>query len=73
MSAPKDLFGQELAVGDTVAFMRPNYRSLCLATILKITPKTVLVEYELHYSNRDGTPIKAEFRSDAGQLIKRPQ
>jgi hypothetical protein len=68
MTAPKDLFGQELAVGDTVAFMRPNYRSLCLATILKITPKTVLVEYTLHYGD-----IKAEFRSDAGQLIKKPQ
>jgi hypothetical protein len=68
MSSPKDLFGQELAVGDTVAFMRPSYRSLCLATILKITPKTILVEYTVHYSDH-----KQEFRSAANQLIKKPQ
>lgn len=68
MSGPTDLFGQELAVGDTVAFMRPNYRSLCLAKILKITKMTILVEYELHYGG-----MKAEFRSDCGQMIKKPQ
>jgi len=66
VNTPTDLFGQELAVGDTVALMRPQYRELCLAKIIKITAKTVLVEYEHHYAG------KREFRSDAGQLIKKP-
>ena len=46
-----DFLGIELAVGDFVAAIRPNYRELVLGKIVKLTPKKVQVEYRLHYGN----------------------
>ena len=42
----KDFFGNDLQVGNTVAFMQLNYRSLKQGTIIKITDKIVFIEHE---------------------------
>lgn len=41
----KDIFGNELQVGDTVATMVKDYRELEVAKIIAFTPKQVRVEY----------------------------
>lgn len=41
----KDFLGNELAVGDKVACLEKDYKNLMKATIIKITAKTILVEY----------------------------
>lgn len=41
----KDVFGNELALGDTVAFYAPGYRDMIIGTIIKFTTKQVRVEY----------------------------
>lgn len=51
----KDILGQELAVGDLVAFNPPRYKGLTLGTIVKFSPKMVTVEYNLHYGPSDTT------------------
>lgn len=53
----KDFVGLELAEGDFVAAMRPNYRDLVLGRIIKMTPKKVRVEYKLHYGNSMDTHL----------------
>lgn len=40
-----DIFGNELSVGDRVAFMEPQYRNLLIGIIVRITPKKVRVSY----------------------------
>lgn len=47
----KDFVGQELAVGDTVAFYRPGYREFVLGKVIKFTPQKIKVEYQRHYGN----------------------
>lgn len=41
----KDFFGNELNVGDTVAFEQPRYRNLVLGTIVGFTAHNVRVIY----------------------------
>ena len=41
----KEFYGVEVKLGDRVVCMVKNYRSLMEATVIKITDKTVLVEY----------------------------
>jgi hypothetical protein len=41
----RDYFGNELAVGDTVAFCEPGYRNLITGQILNFTPQKVRVKY----------------------------
>lgn len=42
----KDVFGNELSVGDTVAFNEPGYTyRLCTGTIVKFTPKKLVIEW----------------------------
>lgn len=41
----KDVFGNELSIGDTVAFMVPGYvYALRTGTIVKFTPQKILIE-----------------------------
>lgn len=42
----KDFFGNDLQIGDTVAFMRKEYRYLIEGKVIKITAKTILIEHE---------------------------
>lgn len=41
----KDYFGQELEIGDRVAFYAPGYRSFTTGTVIKFTPQQIRVEY----------------------------
>lgn len=42
----KDLFGNELAIGDVVGFNPPRYKGLVLATVVGFTPKMVKLSYK---------------------------
>lgn len=61
----KDFLGIDLAEGDFVAAIRPNYRELVLGQIVKITPKKVRVEYKLHYGTSTDTHLY-----DSSSLVK---
>lgn len=61
----KDFVGQELVVGDFVAFVRPQYRELALGQITSFTPKKVHVSYKLHYANSMN-----DFLSDPFNLVR---
>lgn len=41
-----DFFGNEISIGDTVAFMQKGYRIFLTGTVVKITEKTLLIEHE---------------------------
>lgn len=41
----RDFLGNELNVGDKVVCIELDYKNLKKATITKITPKTIFVEY----------------------------
>jgi hypothetical protein len=45
MSIMNDFQGKPLALGDQVAFPRPNYRGLTLGTVVAFTPKKIRLEY----------------------------
>lgn len=60
-----DFFNVELNIGDTVAFMQKNYRTLKVGTIKKITEKMVFIEHERF--NVGGTETKQEHN----QVIKK--
>jgi len=64
----KDFFGQELQVGDSVAFMEPQYRNMTHGKILKITPKMMLLEYPCWYDKK----VIITFRATPDQVIKNP-
>lgn len=40
-----DFFGNKISVGDTVAFIAQGHRELINGTVIKLTTKTVLIEY----------------------------
>lgn len=41
----KDIFGNEVAIGDTVAFVSPFSKGLMTGKIVKFTPKGVKIGY----------------------------
>ena len=46
MNTALDYFGNEIKVGDTVAFMQTGYRNLMLGVISSITEKAVIITHE---------------------------
>lgn len=63
-----DFFGQPLAIGDTVAFMEPNYRNMVTGVIVSFAPKSMLIEWAGRYKmNKPWT-----FRATSEQVIKKP-
>ena len=64
----KDFFGQELTIGDWVAFTRPNYRDLVVGRIISFTPKKVHVSYFQY-----GARTLADYLSEPEFLIKDPR
>ena len=75
----KDFFGQELAVGDYVAFEEPKYRNLILGVIVGFTPKQVRLLWNSSnlggiekLSAPDGTVWNRTFITMSGCVIKRP-
>ncbi len=41
----KDFLGKELAVGDKVVCLEKDYKNLIHATVVKLTEKTIFVEF----------------------------
>lgn len=41
-----DYFGNEIKIGDTVAFMQLGYRQLMNGIVSKITDKNIIIEHE---------------------------
>jgi peroxiredoxin len=63
----KDFFGNEIKVGDTVAFMQTGYRSLRSGTVKSITEKTVLI------SHKETNVCSTETRQFHSQVIVKKQ
>ncbi len=56
----KDIFGNELEIGDTVAFMEPGYTyTLQTGTIIKITPQKILIEW---WKNKRYNPKEQSYK-----------
>jgi hypothetical protein len=69
-----DFFGQPLAIGDTVAFMEPDYRNMVTGTIVSFAPKSMLIEWNKNYRfalSASGTHLRT-FRATSEQVIKKP-
>lgn len=62
----KDFYGTEVKIGDEVICTLKNYRSLVRAEVIKITDKTVLVEYQVHWTS---SPYKDTYRLTSDQFI----
>lgn len=62
----KDFYGVEVKIGDKVICMVKNYRSLVEATVVKITDKTIVVEYQAHWTS---SPYKDTYRLMSDQFI----
>ena len=63
----KDFIGQELAVGDFVAFMRPMYRELTLGKVTSFTSKKVHVGYDRYIASKD---FKDDFLALPTNLVR---
>lgn len=61
----KDLFGNELSIGDTVAVTPKNYRGLIKAKIVKFTEQNVKVVYKRPYHGDE------EYLVPPNALVKR--
>jgi len=46
MKTAKDFFGNDISVGDIVAFMQTGYRVFLTGTVISVTEKTVLIAHE---------------------------
>ena len=47
----KDFFGQDLQIGDRVAFNRPYYKGLSIGEVVSFTKKGIRVAYKPFYSS----------------------
>ena len=63
----KDFFEQELAIGDAVAFMEPNYRNMIIGKVLSFTHQSMVIEWKKNYIDKLQT-----FRATSAQVIKKP-
>lgn len=75
----KDFFGQELAIGDFVAFEEPKYRNLMLGIVVAFTPKKVRLLWKstrtpcsLSQLGPDNVYYDRSFIADPFVLVKRP-
>ena len=61
----KDAAKRILQVGDTVAFVVPNYRTMSIGKIIKFTPKMVTIEHGNDKINR--------YRDEVCRIDYRPE
>jgi hypothetical protein len=52
----KDFNKNELAVGDFVAMLPPNYRHMVQGRVVGFTPKQIKIEWLPDYNRRHGRP-----------------
>ena len=67
----KDVFGNELAIGDTVAFYAPGYRDMVTGTIIAFTPKQVRVEFNNTWNYGPKGHIQT-YLNYSGNFAKKP-
>ena len=65
---PTDFMGNELAIGDMVAFNPPRLKGLSIGHIVGFSPKSARIEYATHYSS-DKTEMTSRAYTD---IIKVP-
>jgi hypothetical protein len=65
----KDFYGVEAKLGDRVVCMVKNYRSLMEATVIKVTDKTILVEYTPIYAVGELITYRSTYRLMSDQFI----
>jgi hypothetical protein len=65
----KDFYGVEVKLGDRVVCTVKNYRSLMEATVIKVTDKTVLIEYTPRYAVGELSNYKSTYRLTSDQFI----
>lgn len=58
----EDFLGNELNIGDKVAYIRPGYRSLMMGTILSFSEQTALLTCNIKYNKK--------FRQFYEQIVK---
>lgn len=58
----KDIIGQEIVVGNHVAFNPPHFKGLVIGKVIRLTPKGVRIEYN-HCMTR-GTVECNRYRDD---------
>lgn len=72
METSKDFLGNEIKVGDTVAFAAPQYRHLTTGKVIKITPKKVRVEFVNNWNYKPGRPDSAYLECPYVMFVGRP-
>lgn len=50
----QDFLKREITIGDSVIMIIPRYRNLVLGRVIKISPKTVSVQYSVPFGYRKG-------------------
>lgn len=65
----KDFNGNELAIGDTVAVLPPNYRCMIKGKVVGFTPKQIVVEYNPHFGGVWADRVEIT-RRDPGYVAK---
>ena len=65
----KDFNGNELAIGDTVAVLPPNYRCMVKGKVIGFTPKQIVVEYKPYFGPVLGDRVMTT-RRDSGYVAK---
>lgn len=48
----KDFLDNSIKIGDTVVFMRLNYRNFVKGTVTHITEKTLQINHNFHYTTK---------------------
>lgn len=69
----QDFLDQDLALGDTVVFTRPNYRDMTYGVVLKFTKHYVQVLYKRHWGDHTDTYLadpKLLIKADNGKCPK---
>lgn len=68
----KDAAKRILRIGDTVAFVVPNYKTMAIGKIVKFTPKMVTIEYDNDKINRYRTEVcRIDYRpEDLASVLK---
>lgn len=70
MTSRKDFLGNVIDIGDSVAFMTPNYRCMVLGTIIAFTPQKIRIKY-LNTWNYGSQGLEKEFLANPDQVIKK--
>ena len=66
----KDIFNNELKIGDAVATQAKNYRGLVIGEIVSFTPQKVRVKYINNWNYTPGR--EEEYLTESEWIVKKP-